>query len=103
MQLVIRSKHHRILQKILNRKGRNPIIFYTSDLHFGHSNIVRLCNRPFADVYEMDEALIDRWNQKVTNGDSVYILGDLMFRNEIPPEEYLCRLKGKKASDCWQS
>lgn len=72
------------------------MIFYTSDLHFGHANIIRHCNRPFASVEEMDEALIKNWNAKVTNGDTVYILGDLMFRNKIPPEEYLSSLKGKK-------
>lgn len=33
---------------------------------------------------------------KVTNGDTVYILGDLLFRNEKPAEEYLKQLKGKK-------
>lgn len=36
------------------------------------------------------------WQTKVTNGDTVYILGDLLFRNEKPAEEYLKQLKGKK-------
>ena len=40
--------------------------------------------------------LIRNWNAKVTNGDTVYILGDLLFRNEKPAEEYLKQLKGKK-------
>ena len=70
--------------------------FFTSDLHFGHSNIIRLCNRPFATVGEMDEALIGNWNAKVSDRDTVYILGDLLFRNEKPAEEYLTRLRGKK-------
>lgn len=72
------------------------MIFYTSDLHLGHANILKLCNRPFSCVEEMDEVLIANWNAKVTNGDTVHILGDLMFRNTRPPEEYLSRLKGKK-------
>ena len=72
------------------------MIFYTSDLHLGHANIIRHCNRPFASVEEMDEVLIDNWNAKVTNADTVHILGDFMFRNKRPPEEYLFRLKGKK-------
>ena len=54
--------------------------YFTSDLHLGHRNIIRLCNRPFATIEEMDETLIRNWNAKVTNGDTVYILGDLLFR-----------------------
>ena len=72
------------------------MILFTSDLHFGHRNIIRHCNRPFYSVEEMDEFLIDKWNRKVGKNDTVYVLGDLMFRNEKPPEEYLRRLKGKK-------
>ena len=70
--------------------------YFTSDLHLGHRNIIRLCNRPFATIEEMDETLIRNWNAKVTNGDTVYILGDLLFRSEKPAEEYLKQLKGKK-------
>ena len=72
------------------------MILFTSDLHFGHRNIIRHCNRPFYYIEEMDEFLIDKWNRKVGKNDTIYILGDLMFRNEKPPEEYLRRLKGKK-------
>jgi len=72
------------------------MIFFTSDLHFGHRNIIRLCNRPFSSIEEMDNLLIQSWNHKVNRNDTVYILGDLMFRNEKPPEEYLRQLKGKK-------
>lgn len=48
--------------------------FYIGDPHFGHEAIIRLCNRPFADVDEMDETLINNWNSRVTNGDTVFIL-----------------------------
>ncbi len=72
------------------------MIFFTSDLHLGHNNIIKHCNRPFSSVEEMDETLIVNWNSRVGDGDSVYILGDLMFRNTVPPDEYLRRLKGKK-------
>ena len=47
------------------------MVYYISDLHFGHANIIKLCNRPFSDVNEMNEALIANWNNKVTNGDTV--------------------------------
>lgn len=72
------------------------MIFFTSDLHLGHANVICHCNRPFASVEEMDETLIRNWNQRVKTNDTVYVLGDLMFRNQKPPEEYLDRLKGRK-------
>lgn len=72
------------------------MIFYTSDLHFGHENIIKSCGRPFSSADEMDEALIAAWNARVTRADTVYILGDLIYKAERPPEYYLKRLKGKK-------
>lgn len=72
------------------------MIYFTSDLHLGHAKVIRLCNRPFTDVEEMDSVLIGNWNKRVHPHDTVFILGDLMFRNEKPPEEYLRQLRGKK-------
>lgn len=72
------------------------MIYYISDPHFGHSNIIRLCNRPFSCIEEMDETLIENWNRRVTNGDEIYILGDLIFRSTVDPREYIERLRGKK-------
>ena len=56
--------------------------YYTSDLHFGHSNIISFCNRPFSNVEEMDATLVRRWNEKITNTDDVYMLGDFCFKRE---------------------
>lgn len=52
------------------------MILFTADQHLGHTNIIKLCGRPFADVWEMDEALINNCNPRVTNGDTVYIIGN---------------------------
>lgn len=72
------------------------MIYYISDLHLGHENVIRMCNRPFASIEEMDEALISNWNRVVHANDVVYILGDLIFKADKAPSEYLSRLKGKK-------
>lgn len=53
---------------------------FTSDSHFGHANIINLCKRPFVSVQEMDEELIERWNDIVKPEDTVYHLGDFAFR-----------------------
>lgn len=78
------------------------MIFFTSDLHLGHENCIRLCNRPFSSIEEMDETLIENWNHKVTGKDTVYILGDLIYRSQKPPEEYLRRLR-EETSHPWES
>ncbi|MDO5406591.1 MAG: metallophosphoesterase family protein [Eubacteriales bacterium] len=72
------------------------MIYYISDTHFGHANIIRHCSRPFYNVKEMDNAMISSWNRRVNSEDTVYILGDLMFRSAIEPTVYLERLPGKK-------
>ena len=71
-------------------------IFYTADLHLGHENVIKFCNRPFANAGEMNEALIKNWNEVVTDEDTVYILGDLAFRFAGSPKPILKKLKGKK-------
>lgn len=54
-------------------------IFFVSDTHFGHTNIIKYCNRPFNNVDEMDEALINNWNAKVPKDGIVYHLGDFAW------------------------
>jgi calcineurin-like phosphoesterase family protein len=68
--------------------------FFLSDTHFGHENIIRTCRRPFANVAEMDEALVSRWNQSVGPSDVVYHLGDFCFRNWRGADAYLRQLNG---------
>lgn len=57
-------------------------IYFTSDLHFGHENVIRFDDRPFASVEEMDAELIRRWNAKVDRGDLVYVLGDMIWKTK---------------------
>ena len=72
------------------------MIYFTSDLHFGHGNIIRHCSRPFASADEMDAALIKNWNETVTPNDDVYILGDLTMRPANEAHRYLSELNGRK-------
>lgn len=71
------------------------MIYYIADTHFDHENILKMCSRPFDTIEQMNEALIAAWNQRVGGNDTVYILGDLLFRSP-DPERILRRLKGRK-------
>jgi calcineurin-like phosphoesterase family protein len=72
------------------------VIWFTSDLHFGHSNIIKYCERPFKDAEEMNKALIKNWNARVAADDTVYVLGDFSFMPPGPTKGILQGLKGKK-------
>jgi calcineurin-like phosphoesterase family protein len=54
-------------------------VFFTSDSHYFHRNIMKYCNRPFETVEEMNETLIANWNNKVGKDDCVFHLGDFCF------------------------
>lgn len=56
-------------------------IWFTSDIHFGHQNIIRYCKRPYQSITDMDAGIIENWNSKVNHGDTVYFLGDFMFHS----------------------
>ena len=70
-------------------------IFFTSDTHFGHTNIINFCERPFKDTDEMDELLIHNWNAKVGKDDIVFHLGDFAFATNKRWQELRYRLNGK--------
>lgn len=53
--------------------------FFTADQHFDHENIIRYCNRPFSTVNEMNQVMIERWNEVVGPDDDVWHLGDFLF------------------------
>lgn len=57
------------------------MIYFTSDEHYGHLNIIKFCNRPFATLEEQTETIIARHNERVKAGDLVYHLGDMFWRH----------------------
>ena len=68
-------------------------IWFFSDPHFGHANIIEHCQRPFASVEEMNEKLIKNYQELVMPGDDVYFLGDVALHGH---EKILKRLPGNK-------
>jgi calcineurin-like phosphoesterase family protein len=72
-------------------------IWFTSDTHFGHNAIIRFSNRPFSSVEDMDETLIQRWNERVKPNDLIWHLGDFAFhKTPTQLEELFNRLNGTK-------
>lgn len=71
-------------------------IWFTSDLHLGHENVIRYAKRPFANADEMDAALIANWKERVKPGDDVYIVGDFSFHKPARTKEILAELPGVK-------
>ena len=70
-------------------------VFFTSDTHFFHENVMRYSNRPFESVEEMNEAIISNWNKVVPRDGIVFHLGDFSFGGERQWNEMLDRLKGE--------
>lgn len=72
-------------------------IFFSSDQHFGHRNVLRFCGRPYGDEKEMAKALIDNWNSVVTNDDIVVSMGDFFWFNDSHSiKKCIDKLNGKE-------
>ena len=85
------------MKKIYIDLETNRKLFLTSDLHFGHNNVLKFCNRPFADTKEMEQKLIENWNSVVTNEDYVFILGDVFwFNHGSDMKRVFSKLNGKR-------
>lgn len=71
--------------------------YFCADHHFGHAAIVDLARRPYQTLAEMTEDLIAKHNERVTERDCVYMLGDIAFK--LPPRhlaQILQRMRGRK-------
>ena len=71
-------------------------VYFISDLHFGHKNILTYDNRPFKTIEEHDNALVKNWNNTISNDDEVYILGDISWHNVTKTIEIVKSLNGVK-------
>ena len=81
-------------------KGPNHNIYFTSDTHFNHGNVVSLDHRPFTDLEHMTESLIEKWNERVKHNDIVYHIGDFALswgkKHYDLIDKILSRLNGTK-------
>lgn len=68
------------------------MIWFTSDTHFGHANVLRFCDRPWESIEQMNKALVDNINARVAPSDTLYHLGDFSFKM---PVEAARELRGK--------
>lgn len=71
-------------------------IYYTSDNHFFHANVIKYSKRPFKDVEEMNYQMIKRWNETVKPQDTIYHLGDFGFSKPEQNNRIAAQLNGQK-------
>jgi len=71
-------------------------VFFISDHHFGHKNIIDFESRPFSDVDEMTTKMIEKWNSVVSKDDKVFHLGDFSFLNRDKTKAIIQELNGYK-------
>lgn len=69
-------------------------MFFTSDTHFYHTNIIDFCKRPFKEIEEMNETLIANWNKTVGPNDIIFHLGDFCLGDSEKWNRILDRLNG---------
>ena len=67
------------MDKVKIKLHENQKIFFTSDLHFQHKNVIRFCGRPFENTKDMELKLIENWKSVVSNEDIVFDLGDVLW------------------------
>lgn len=72
-------------------------VWFTSDLHLGHKNVLKFASRPWNTMGEMKRGLFSNWNSRVSDRDIVFILGDFYYhdsRSEL--QNILGNLRGQK-------
>lgn len=78
-------------------KIQNPeLVFFTSDLHFHHENMIKICKRPYEDVEEMNQGLVDLYNEVVPKDGICFILGDVSWKRPNWTQHLVDQMNGKK-------
>ena len=71
------------------------MIWFTSDEHYWHTNIIKYCNRPFSSAEEMNDTLINNFNSRVGKNDTTYHIGDFALTSNSKAVDILQKLNGK--------
>jgi calcineurin-like phosphoesterase family protein len=71
------------------------MVWFISDEHFNHSNIIKYCNRPYKDVDHMNNQLILNFNYWVKKDDITYHLGDFCLGDRETISKFLKQLNGR--------
>lgn len=71
------------------------MIYFSSDTHYYHENVIKYCSRPFSNVEEMNKAMFNNWNEIVKPEDIVYFLGDFSMAARSA-EVFTPKLNGTK-------
>lgn len=82
-------------EQIISFDTKEQNIFFTSDTHFWHDNIIKFCNRPFDSIEEMNDTIIENWNRVVDKNDIVFHLGDFCFCGVDKFKELIEKLNGR--------
>ena len=77
------------------------MIWFTSDLHFGHDREFIWGARGYTSVDEMNDIQIAKWNLLINEDDDVYVLGDLSLGSHNNILEFIPKLKGKMKPTSW--
>lgn len=91
------NNQSKLLSEALSPNFKGRLLFW-SDPHFFHNNIIRYCNRPFNDMFDMNDALIKNYFNNVKDDDIVVWAGDIAFSKITKSQELFKNIKlpGKK-------
>ena len=70
--------------------------YFISDTHFGHKNVIRFCNRPWKTVQEMNDGMVEIWNDHITDADRVFVVGDVFLMDSKDATPIINSLNGYK-------
>ena len=76
---------------------KNVNIFFIGDNHFDDESIITFANRTFLNKEEMNQYMLNQWNEIIGADDIVYIVGDFVFEKySVKTADIISQLNGHK-------